>query len=93
MAATRDNRFIFVSGHGEYDTYTLDREYKRDLDKGLGIAMPVNYYKNNNPEDGISIKWKAHSNLFFSKFLNYCVYQETPFVLSKIEEKQTKKCH
>lgn len=87
MAATKDNRFIFISGHGEYDTYTLDREYRRDIDKGLRIKMPENYYKENNPENGVSVKWKAHSNLFFSNWLNYCVYQETPYDMSLIKEK------
>ncbi|WP_100065661.1 homoserine O-succinyltransferase [Miniphocaeibacter massiliensis] len=91
MAATKDNRFIFVSGHGEYDTYTLDREYKRDVKKGLDIDIPVNYYKNDNPKDGVSIKWKAHSNLFFSNWLNCCVYQDTPFILDRIQEKEIKK--
>ncbi|HHX66937.1 MAG: homoserine O-succinyltransferase [Miniphocaeibacter sp.] len=88
MASTRDNRFIFISGHGEYDTYTLDREYRRDIAKGLNIKIPENYYKDDDPEKGVSVKWKAHSNLFFSNWLNYCVYQETPYDIEKIEEKK-----
>ena len=87
MASTRDNRFIFISGHGEYDTYTLDREYRRDIAKGLNIKIPENYYKDDDPEKGVSVKWKAHSNLFFSNWLNYCVYQETPYDIEKIGEK------
>lgn len=87
MASTQDNRFIFVSGHGEYDTDTLDKEYKRDIGKGKNTKIPENYYKDNNPENEISVMWKAHSNLFFSNWLNYCVYQETPFIIEKIEEK------
>lgn len=88
MASTKDNRFIFISGHGEYDTYTLDREYRRDIAKGLDISIPENYYKDDDPEKGVSVKWKAHSNLFFSNWLNYCVYQETPYDINKIEEKK-----
>lgn len=88
MAATKDNRFIFVTGHGEYDTNTLDGEYRRDLNRGLDTKMPENYYKDNNPENGVSVKWKGHSNLFFSNWLNYCVYQETPYNIDNIKEKK-----
>lgn len=87
MAATEDNRFIFISGHGEYDTDTLDKEYKRDVEKGKNIKMPENYYKDNDPENGISVTWKAHNNLFFSNWLNYCVYQKTPYNIEQISEK------
>ena len=91
LAATKDNRFIFVSGHGEYSAKTLDREYKRDLEKGLDIEPPKNYYKNDNPKEGINIRWMAHSNLLFSNWLNYCVYQETPYDLNNIEANKIKK--
>ena len=91
MAATKDNRFVFVTGHGEYSAKTLDREYRRDVEKGLPIEIPKNYYQDNDSEKGINIRWMAHSNLLFSNWLNYCVYQETPYDLNKIEEKIIKK--
>lgn len=87
MAATRDNRLLFVTGHGEYDTATLDNEYKRDKASGVDTALPENYYRDNDPSRNIAVRWKAHSNLFFSNWLNYCVYQETPYHLEDITEK------
>ena len=82
MVASADGRrHIFVTGHSEYDCLTLSDEYKRDLSRGLKIDMPVNYF----PDDDIFKKpvvtWRAHANLLFSNWLNYCVYQETPFRL------------
>ncbi len=87
MAATHDNRLLFVTGHGEYDTSTLDDEYKRDKAGGMTTAIPENYYRDNDPSKQIAVRWKAHSNLFFSNWLNYCVYQETPYHLEDITEK------
>lgn len=87
IAATRDERFIFVAGHGEYDIDTLDQEYKRDLDKGLKIDIPVNYYVDNKVEKGVHLSWNAHSNLFFANWINNVVYQETPFRLNELEPK------
>jgi len=87
IAATKDERFIFVAGHGEYDYDTLEHEYLRDLNAGLDIAVPKNYYRNDNPKDGVSVKWSAHSSLFFSNWLNYCVYQRTPYNIGDITEK------
>ncbi len=88
MAATTDNRLLFVTGHGEYDTTTLDDEYRRDAGMGLKTAIPENYYRENNPDNEITVRWKAHSNLLFSNWLNYCVYQETPYNLEDITEKK-----
>lgn len=88
ITATHDNRFIFVSGHGEYDETTLEDEYKRDLAKGIDIAPPANYYHDDDPAKGIMKRWTAHSNLLFSNWLNYCVYQETPFNIEEIVEKK-----
>lgn len=88
ITATRDNRLIFVSGHGEYDETTLEDEYKRDLAKGIDIAPPANYYHDDDPAKGIMKRWTAHSNLLFSNWLNYCVYQETPFNIEEITEKE-----
>ncbi|RVU54845.1 homoserine O-acetyltransferase/O-succinyltransferase family protein [Anaerosphaera multitolerans] len=91
LVTTEDNRFIFSFGHWEYDKETLHNEYIRDLSKGLKINLPKNYYKNNNPKDGITIKWRTSGNLFFSNWLNYCVYQVTPFHIEEIEKKSVSK--
>ncbi len=72
-------RRIFVTGHSEYDALTLKEEYERDLDKGLDIQIPHNYFPNNNPSQIPPMRWKSHANLLFSNWLNYYVYQETPY--------------
>lgn len=87
ITATRDNRLIFISGHSEYDEDTLDKEYKRDIASGLEINPPKNYYKNNDPSGEIMVRWKSHGNLLFSNWLNYCVYQETPYEIENITKK------
>lgn len=79
-------RRIFIMGHSEYDVNTLDKEYKRDLAKGIDIAMPVNYYRDNDPEKGPVLRWRSSSTLMYTNWLNYYVYQETPFELSRIHE-------
>ncbi|MDR2618460.1 MAG: homoserine O-succinyltransferase [Treponema sp.] len=83
IATAREGREIYVTGHLEYDSLTLDREYRRDLAKGMAIAIPKNYY----PEDDASrppvVRWRAHAHLFFSNWLNY-VYQETPYDLGEL---------
>ena len=84
IAATKDNRLVFVTGHWEYDADTLHREYIRDIDKGLNTKMPINYYIDDDVDNGISANWRAHGNLFFSNWLNYCVYQETPYDILSI---------
>lgn len=85
---TKDSRMIFLTGHGEYDTETLDAEYQRDLKKGLDIHMPVNYYIDDDPEKGIKNLWKSHYNLLFFNWLNHCVYQLTPYNLEELKEKE-----
>ncbi len=72
---------FFVMGHPEYDRVTLDGEYKRDLGKGLPIEMPENYYRDNNPENGPLLLWRAHANNLYTNWLNYYVYQSTPYDL------------
>ncbi|HIU54270.1 MAG TPA: homoserine O-succinyltransferase, partial [Candidatus Gallibacteroides avistercoris] len=72
-------------GHSEYSPYTLDTEYKRDKGKGLDIAIPKNYYRDNNPELPPVVRWRAHANLLFSNWLNYFVYQETPYDIRDIK--------
>lgn len=84
MVMARDGREIFVTGHSEYAPDTLDTEYKRDLGKGLPIQPPVNYYKDNDPEQEIIVRWRSTANLFFSNWLNYYVYQKTPFDINEI---------
>lgn len=84
MVMARGGREFFVTGHSEYSPLTLDAEYKRDLDKGLPIDMPCNYYVDNDPSKGVCVTWRAHANLLFSNWLNYFVYQETPYNIEEI---------
>ncbi|WP_319370486.1 homoserine O-succinyltransferase [uncultured Ilyobacter sp.] len=81
LVATRDRKQIFISGHLEYEKDTLKNEYFRDLNKGLSIDIPKNYFKDDNPENDPVVTWRAHAHLLFSNWLNYCVYQETPYFL------------
>lgn len=85
MVMGRNGREFFVTGHSEYSPMTLDAEYKRDLAKGLPINMPQNYYPDNNPELDPQVRWRSHANLMITNWLNYFVYQETPYDLDKIE--------
>lgn len=86
IAASKDGRQIFVTGHSEYDRHTLHEEYHRDLEKGLDIAMPQNYYPDGNAANKPPIRWRSHANLLFSNWLNYYVYQNTPYNLAEITE-------
>lgn len=87
MAESLDHRHIFMTGHLEYDRDTLDAEYHRDLAKGLDPEVPRHYYPGDNPDAMPLMTWRAHAHLFFSNWLNYYVYQETPFSLTAIAEK------
>jgi homoserine O-succinyltransferase len=82
IAATKDGKHIFVTGHSEYDGMSLKWEYDRDIKKGLDITVPKNYYPNDDPTKPPYITWRAHANLLFSNWLNYYVYQETPYDFS-----------
>lgn len=84
MVMARGGREIFVTGHSEYSPNTLDVEYKRDLSKGLSIEMPTNYYRENDPGNPPLVRWRGHANLMFSNWLNYYVYQETPYDITQI---------
>lgn len=84
MVMARGGREFFVTGHSEYSPYTLDGEYKRDLAKGLPIDMPRNYYRGDDPSQPPLVRWRAHANLLFSNWLNYYVYQETPYDINEI---------
>ena len=79
IVMSKDGRQIFISGHLEYNPLTLKKEYDRDVAKGLPIDIPDNYYPDNNPQNPPVIRWRAHANLLFSNWLNYYVYQETPY--------------
>ncbi|MCK9159637.1 MAG: homoserine O-succinyltransferase [Bacteroidaceae bacterium] len=81
----RGGREFYVTGHSEYSPDTLDIEYRRDLSKGLPIEMPQNYYIDNNPSKGPQVSWRAHAHLLFSNWLNYFVYQETPYNIEDIK--------
>jgi homoserine O-succinyltransferase len=81
LVASKDLKRIFVTGHSEYDPLTLKSEYDRDIAKGINIKIPKNYYPDNDPSQVPLVKWRSHANLLFSNWLNYCVYQVTPYVL------------
>jgi homoserine O-succinyltransferase len=83
IATAREGREIYVTGHLEYDPLTLDREYRRDIAKGLPINIPKNYYPGDDPAKSPLVRWRAHAHLFFSNWLNY-VYQETPYNLTEL---------
>ena len=80
----RDGRQIFVQGHPEYDRMTLSGEYHRDLKKGLNPAIPVNYFEDNDPFNKPVLKWRNMSNTLYSNWLNYYVYQVTPYIIDQI---------
>ena len=84
IIANKNGRQVFVTGHPEYDKDTLDSEYKRDIARGLHIKIPQNYYVGNNPAGGIEVTWQGHANLLFRNWLNYYVYQETPYDVSSL---------
>lgn len=85
IVTAKKGRQIFVMGHSEYDPLTLKSEYDRDISKGLDIKVPKNYFPKDDPTKDPVVKWRGHANLLFSNWLNYYVYQETPYNLSEIE--------
>ena len=80
----RDGREFFITGHSEYAPLTLDGEYRRDVAKRLPIQLPQNYYEDDNPAKMPIVRWRAHANLLFTNWLNYYVYQKTPFDINQI---------
>lgn len=84
LVASKDKRLVFVTGHPEYDPDTLEQEYKRDVKAGLDPALPENYYPDNNPDEPPMVTWRSHGNLLFTNWLNYYVYQTTPFDLTEL---------
>lgn len=86
LASTKDKRNVFVTGHPEYDSFTLHNEYVRDLSEGMEPVIPLNYYPENNPDIPPKATWRSHGHLLFSNWLNYCVYQQTPYDLDHFSE-------
>lgn len=84
MVMGRGGREFFVTGHSEYSPYTLDNEYRRDLAKGDEIEPPMNYYKDDDPSQEPLVRWRSHANLLFGNWLNYYVYQATPYKIAEI---------
>ena len=86
MVMARGGREFFITGHSEYSAGTLDFEYKRDLEKGLSPSIPIHYYVGDDPEKGPLVRWRSHANLLFSNWLNYFVYQMTPYDIREIHQ-------
>lgn len=84
LVISKNGRQIFATGHSEYDPHTLKSEYDRDISKGLDINIPCNYYPSDDPSKEPHVRWRSHGNLIFSNWLNYYVYQETPYDINDI---------
>jgi len=84
-----NNRHVFITGHPEYDADTLALEYSRDINKGLSIDMPKNYFPNNDPTAPPFVYWRAHAQLLYSNWLNYYVYQSTPYDITSLRYVET----
>lgn len=86
IVSNKNKRQYFITGHSEYDRNTLAQEYFRDIEKGLDIRVPMNYFPDDDPTKCPLCKWRGQANLMFSNWLNYCVYQRTPYDINKISE-------
>ncbi len=84
IVSDKEQRNFFVTGHSEYDINTLADEYFRDLEKGLSIDIPYNYFEDDDPKKNPVMRWKAHATLLYTNWLNYFVYQKTPYDINKI---------
>lgn len=91
IVSDKDGRNLYITGHSEYDPFTLKAEYDRDVNKGLPIHVPKNYYPNDDPSQTPNVRWRGHANLLYANWLNYYVYQSTPFDMSQIPQKPVKK--
>jgi homoserine O-succinyltransferase len=89
IVASRDRRNFYITGHSEYDPLTLKGEYDRDVEKGLPIQIPRNYYPGDDPSRHPVIRWRGHAHLLYSNWLNYYVYQATPYDINRIPESGT----
>ena len=87
IVGSKDGRQLYITGHSEYDPFTLKGEYDRDVNKGLPIHIPKNYYPNDDPRQTPNVRWRGHANLLYSNWLNYYVYQATPFDLNELPQK------
>ncbi len=85
IVANKNGRQYFITGHSEYDRDTIANEYRRDLEKGIDIQLPYNYFPGDNPDNVPVFSWRCTANLMFSNWLNYCVYQKTPYNLDELE--------
>lgn len=85
MVMAREGREFFITGHLEYAPDTLDKEYKRDAGKRDDVELPKNYYRDNDPVKGPLVTWRSHANLLFNNWINYYVYQETPYNINEIK--------
>ncbi len=83
--STKNGKQIFITGHSEYDANTLNNEYIRDVNEGKPIEIPKNYFPNDDPKKAPIVTWRGHSNLLYSNWLNYFVYQTTPYDISEIK--------
>ena len=86
IVANRNGREFFLTGHNEYERCTLQEEYERDLAKGLPIDIPFGYFPGDNPKCDPQFSWRCHANLMYSNWLNYCVYQQTPFNIEELQD-------
>ncbi len=86
IVTSKNGRNIYITGHSEYDPLTLKSEYDRDIQKGLPIVIPRNYYPGDDPSQPPLVRWRGHANLLYSNWLNYCVYQVTPYDIRQIPE-------
>ena len=86
VVASNDKRMVFVTGHPEYDPDTLQQEYLRDVKAGLDPAVPINYFPEDNPDAAPLVRWRSHGNLLYTNWLNYFVYQTTPFDLEELNK-------
>lgn len=91
IVASEDKRMVFVTGHPEYDADTLGDEYFRDVKAGQSPAIPKNYFTDNDPKKSPIVRWRSHGSLFFTNWLNYYVYQTTPYDLNQLAEKSQPK--
>ena len=87
LVSDKAERNFYLMGHWEYDRETLSEEYFRDIDKGLNIKLPYNYFPDDNPNEKPLFKWSCSANLMYANWLNYCVYQRTPFDLNELKNK------
>jgi len=84
LAASKDGKNVYVTGHSEYDAHTLQTEYERDLNAGKPIHVPENYFPNDDPTKQPRVSWRSHGHLLFGNWINYYVYQKTPYDLESL---------